>query len=71
MTAKSSMPSRPREVLYEIRQSGAYMRVAAIDAETGIEAVMVGPASASLTTLQHNAARKLAFILSRNETPGR
>ncbi|GEO82467.1 DUF6898 family protein [Pararhodospirillum oryzae] len=58
-------PAPPREVLFEIRQAGAYMRVAALDAATGTEVVMVGPASASLTTLKQNAARKLAYVLAR------
>jgi hypothetical protein len=55
----------PRQILYEIRRNGAYVRVCAICADTGIEAVMVGPATVGLFSLKQNAARKLAYVLEK------
>ncbi|ABC22630.1 DUF6898 family protein [Rhodospirillum rubrum] len=63
MAEKPPLP--PKDVLFEIRQSGAMVRVSAIDAESGIEAVLVGPAAAGLHTLKTNALRKLAFVIER------
>lgn len=54
-----------REVFFEFRQVGAYMRVAAIDGKTGIEAVISGPVSAPQGTLQRNALKRLEFVLKR------
>jgi hypothetical protein len=58
-------PPLPREILFEIRRFGSYMRVAAICGDTGVEAIMVGPANVPLSTLKMNAARKLAYVLEK------
>ncbi|MCF8480732.1 MAG: hypothetical protein K9H25_09890 [Rhodospirillum sp.] len=63
--ADPPLPPLPREILYEIKRNGAYMRVCAICADTGIEAVMVGPASIGLFSLKQNAARKLAYVIEK------
>ncbi|NJL08814.1 MAG: serine hydroxymethyltransferase [Methylacidiphilales bacterium] len=48
-----------REVLFEFARMGAYVRVAAIDAETGVEVVVMGPANALRTDLERLALQKL------------
>lgn len=49
----------PGEVLFEFRQVGAAVRVAAIDAESGVEVTVMGPAGASRADLQRLALTKL------------
>ena len=46
------MGQERREVLFEFTAIGGAMRVAAIDAETGIEVVVMGPTHASRADLQ-------------------
>ena len=48
-----------REVLFEFTAVGAVMKVAAIDAATGIEVTVMGPASASRADLRKLALAKL------------
>ena len=50
---------RPGEIYIEFKQVGQAMKVTAVDAATGIEAVVMGPASAAQTDLQKVAVRKL------------
>lgn len=52
------------EVLFEFRQVGATVRVAAIDAATGIEVTVMGPATASRNDLQRLALSKLKARLA-------
>ncbi|MBK1664147.1 hypothetical protein CKO38_03910 [Rhodospirillum rubrum] len=66
MAQKPPLP--PKDVLFEIRQTGAMVRVSAIDAQTGIEAVLVGPAAAGLHTLKINALRKLVYVIERERS---
>jgi hypothetical protein len=54
-----------RPVIFEFVQQGAYMRVAAVDEETGLEAIIVGPANAARADLQALALRKLERLLER------
>ena len=54
-----------REVYYEFRAVGSVVRVAAIDAETGIEVTVMGPASASQGDLERLALQKLKARLLR------
>lgn len=49
----------PGEVYIEFHQVGQAVRVTAIDAASGEEVVVMGPASASQTDLQRIAVRKL------------
>lgn len=60
----------PTEVLFEMTRVGDYMRVSAIDPNTGIEAVTFGPANASPHSLQQAGRRKLAYVLAQRERPG-
>jgi hypothetical protein len=55
-----------REVLFEFTAVGAVMKVAAIDAATGIEVTVMGPVHASRADLQKLALGKLR---RRLETP--
>jgi hypothetical protein len=48
-----------REVLFEFTAVGAVMKVAAIDAATGIEVTVMGPSHASRADLQKLALAKL------------
>jgi hypothetical protein len=47
------------EVLFEFRQVGTVVRVAAIHAGSGIEVIVMGPATASRSDLQRLALGKL------------
>ena len=54
-----------REVYFEFHQVGRNMRVCAVDAETGIEVVIMGPVSATQNDLQNIALRKLEARLEQ------
>ena len=54
----------PREVLFEFTVIGPYVKVAAIDAATGVEVSVTAPAHASRADLQKLALRKLDGRLS-------
>jgi hypothetical protein len=56
-------PPPGREVIYEHRRMGAWLRVAAVDAATGIEAVATGPAEAP-AMVERLAAAKLERLLA-------
>lgn len=58
------------EILFEIRQIGLQVRIAAIDPRTGTEVVVFGPAAAGREGLQAMAARKLALRLQRQKGHG-
>ena len=47
------------EVLFEFKQLGAQMRVAAIDAATSIEVVIIAPLTATQVQMQNLALAKL------------
>jgi len=55
----ASQDDNSREVLFEFKQIGAVIRVAAIDSATGIEVTVMGPAAASRSDLQRLALGKL------------
>jgi len=58
--ADKGPPSASRsEVLFEFTQLGGQMRVAAIDAQTGIEVVVIAPLSATQPQMQTLALNKL------------
>lgn len=48
-----------REVLFEFTILGDVMRCAAVDSETGLEVVAVGPAAGPRAALENLALRKL------------
>jgi hypothetical protein len=54
-----SREPRPGEIYLEFRQVGQQVKVVAIDAATGIEVSVFGPASTSQSDLQRLAVRKL------------
>lgn len=59
-----------REVLFEFVFQGAYVKVSAIDPETGTEVSIVGDPSRGKEALERVAANKLAYVL-RRDRPGR
>ena len=54
-----------REVYFEFTPVGAVVKVAAIDADTGIEVAVMGPATASQADLERLALAKLKARLAR------
>jgi len=56
-----------KEYLVEFIVQGAYVRVAAIDPDTGTEAIAVGAASASKEELRRLAVRKLEYVLAKKK----
>jgi hypothetical protein len=56
-----------REALFEFHQVGAFMKVSALDPDSGIEVSIVGPANASDHVLRTNALRKLEAALRKSE----
>ena len=58
------------EVLFEFRQLGAQVRVAALDPATGTEVVVIAPASATPIQMQSLALAKLRRKLADNAGKG-
>ena len=56
-----------RDVIFEFVAQGAYMRVAAIDVATGVEAVTMGPVNAARADLEALALRKLNYLLDQQQ----
>ncbi|MCP5367388.1 MAG: hypothetical protein H6907_13815 [Hyphomicrobiales bacterium] len=54
-----------REVLYEFRPSGAYVRVAAIDPHSNTEVTVVGDPRQGEAVLKRIALRKLIYVLAK------
>jgi hypothetical protein len=54
-----------REVLFEFYNAGNQVRVAAIDTQTGIEVVVIAPASATQLQMKNLALSKLRRRLSQ------
>lgn len=62
------MPSKGEgEVIVEMRPVGSVVRVAAVDVATGIEVVVMGPASAGQQTLEQLALAKLRRRLATDK----
>jgi hypothetical protein len=57
------------EILFEIRRVGRAIRVAAIDACTNTEVVVIGPAGCAEEALKRLALRKLARAVDRGRRP--
>jgi hypothetical protein len=53
------------EVFFEFTRMGASVKVAAIDGDTGIEVIVIGPASAMPSDLERLALAKLKARLAR------
>lgn len=56
-----------REILFEVTYVGNLVRVTAVDAETGIEATIVGMPTMTQYSLRLNAVRKLARVMARSD----
>ena len=56
-----------REALFEFHRVGNFMKVSALDPDSGIEVSIVGPANASEHVLRTNALRKLEAALRKSE----
>lgn len=54
------------ETFFEIIKLGNAVKVTAIDADTGTEAVIQGPKSASQSDLKQLAKNKLDYIMKKN-----
>ena len=61
-------PEKP-EILIECVLHGGLMKVTAVDAHTGTEACVFGPANAR-EALTRTAVQKLAMVLKRGSNPG-
>jgi hypothetical protein len=55
-----------RETIFEVRVSGGFAQVSAIDVETGIEVSVTTPASAARSDQHRLARRKLDKVLREN-----
>lgn len=62
MTTKNSVP---REIYFELRQVGNYLRCTAIDGKTGIEVTVAGPVSRNPEQLKRVAVQKLEYVLNK------
>jgi hypothetical protein len=62
----SSEKTAASEVYFEFIALGAAVKVVAIDAATGVEIAVVGPASASRADLERIALRKLQARIARD-----
>jgi len=60
-------PSQTGEVYLEFQNVGNAVRVAAVDAATGTEVVIMGPATASQDELQRVAVQKLRTQLAKTQ----
>jgi len=58
----------PGEVYIEYKQVGQTIKVTAVDAATGLEVVIMGPASAAQSHLQKVAVEKLKMQLKKTES---
>lgn len=56
-----------KNALIEFQVVGAYAKVTAVDPKTGIEATILGPASASEAMLTQAAIRKLNYVLNKQQ----
>ncbi len=63
--AASRSEPQPGEIYFEFRQVGKAIRVTAVDADSGTEVVVMGPASAAQSDLQDLAQRKLEARLAK------
>lgn len=65
MAKSDPQATRTRETLFEFKQIGGVVRVAAVDTVTNVEVTVVAPPGTSREDLMRLAERKLAFILSK------
>lgn len=60
-----------REVLFEFHQAGPQVRVAAIDVQSGVEVVVIAPASATPMQMKNLALAKLRRRIEAEAGQGR
>lgn len=60
----------PREVFFEMIRMGRYVRVSAIDAETGTEVQIVGDPAQGEAMMKRIALRKLTYVLRKRRESG-
>lgn len=58
------------DIIFEITPIGNTVKVTAIDAETGVEVSIQGPATAGQETLKINAVRKLKYMIEKKNKEG-
>ena len=63
---KSASPPRGSDVYFEFTRIGGQMRVAAIDASTGIEVIVIAPLAATQIQMQTLALAKLKRRLEQD-----
>jgi hypothetical protein len=56
-----------REIFVEFVVQGNFVKVTAIDSVTGLEASIVGPASAAQSVLAEAARRKLEYVAKKQK----
>jgi hypothetical protein len=61
-------PTGPSEVYFEFTQIGGQMRVAAIDAKTGTEVIVIAPVTATQVQMQNIALAKLKRRMEQGGT---
>ncbi|MDD3020707.1 MAG: hypothetical protein PHX61_06970 [Alphaproteobacteria bacterium] len=54
-----------REIFYEIKVIAGIAKVSAVDAATGIEAIIQGPRSSGEALLKRTALNKLIYLLRK------
>lgn len=54
-----------REIIFEFLRVGAAVKVTAVDAETGTEAVIVGDPAAGNAALKRLAKQKLDYVMAK------
>jgi len=63
-------PGAGQEILIEFLVQGSVVRVSAIHVGSGIEAVMVAPASAPRHVLEAAISKKLAYVMAKEKGAG-
>ena len=57
---------RLKEVLFEMKQVGHFMRITAIDPLSGTEVISIGDPSVDPDMLRSMAIRKLKYVIAKN-----
>jgi hypothetical protein len=63
------MPAGRQEILLEFLVQGAFVKVTAVDPESGLEASIAGPATAPRATLEAAVMRKLNYVRQKQNGP--
>lgn len=57
---------RLKEVLFEMKQVGQFLRITAIDPLSGTEVISIGDPSVNPDMLRNMAVRKLKYVIAKN-----